>query len=384
MPRRKLLIPLTIGHYLINGALTALGVFFPIYFYTIFGGNILYVLALYLVLYGIPALLSPGVGKLFARMAPRAVIVLSLIALTGVFTSLTLFSKAPAAMLSLFVFSFVCYRILYWLPRNILFARAIEGGKEGTKVAVIENIGSGLLLVIPVLAGIIITISGFESAFLSALFLVALGTIAYLFIGPEKISFGFSYVDCFEHLKDKRQRNFLIGYIGDGAQGVVESIMWPLALFAIFNGEYLTIGGIASLTIVLSMVSRMAFGVLADSKQSERSTAFGIFIFALGWIGKALVITGPQAFFATAYHSIVAAGNRTSLEAVVYRQIHESGSCGDEYLVLYELALGIGRVSMILLLLVLVPLFGITSAFIAAFFFSLLLFAIPRSQPLVA
>ncbi len=63
----------------------------------------------------------------------------------------------------------------------------------------------------------------------------------------------------------------------------------------------------------------------------------------MGWVVKMFVGTGFQVFVASTYHSFANIVMRTPFDTLMYERAADSGHYVDEYTVVRELALGVGR-----------------------------------------
>ena len=95
------------------------------------------------------------------------------------------------------------------------------------------------------------------------------------------------------------------------------------------------------------------------------------FFYAIGWIIKIFVATSFQIFIVSTYHNLTAIFRRIPFDTLMYEKAADWGHYVDEYTVLRELALNIGRVLMMIITAILVYFFGITAAFVLAAIMSL-------------
>ncbi|MBI4713854.1 hypothetical protein HY771_01580 [Candidatus Uhrbacteria bacterium] len=94
-------------------------------------------------------------------------------------------------------------------------------------------------------------------------------------------------------------------------------------------------------------------------------------IYALGWIAKGFVQTITGVFAASTFHSFGSIMMRMPLDTMSYQQAADSGHYIDEFTVLREMAIGIGRVVILVILIPITMNFSIGSAFFIAALVSL-------------
>ncbi len=171
----------------------------------------------------------------------------------------------------------------------------------------------------------------------------------------------------------KKNRKLLLAYGGDGAEGMVGIVIWPIFIFQLLNGNYLAVGIISSLIIVASVALRLVVGALTDKMSKRKLIKVGFILYAVGWIGKVFIQTAFQIFIVSSYHSFAAVVRRTPFTTLMYEQAADRGHYVDEYTVLREISLNIGRVLMLVSLFILFYFVGLTFAFILAAIASLLI-----------
>jgi MFS family permease len=106
------------------------------------------------------------------------------------------------------------------------------------------------------------------------------------------------------------------------------------------------VGLVSSLVILASLVIQLIMGDLADRFDKHRVLKWGTILNSIGWLVKIFVSTGFQIFVAGTYHSFAAIVMRTPLDALMYEQAADSGHYVDEYTVMREISLNIGRFVM--------------------------------------
>ena len=152
-----------------------------------------------------------------------------------------------------------------------------------------------------------------------------------------------------------------------GAENIVGFAVWPIFLFSIFDGDYLNVGAFTAVIVVISLAIEVFVGRSTDKFSPARMLKMGTGVYALGWVWKGLVETVVGVFAASTFHNIGSIMLRTPMDTLMYEQAADSGHYVDEYTVLREIALSMGRVIMVLFLILVTSYFSIsTSFFIAA------------------
>ena len=365
------LMALYASRTLMRISLSVIGVFLPIFFYKEFGGDLEMVIAIFLSLYGIHMLLTPLSAKLLSVWGTKRMIVAGIVFLMLATGALYYFPHQPALATIAYIMFASIYRALYWVPYHVDFAHALDETMRGRQLAILRNIANIILVAVPFIGGIIIATFGFEGVFLVSLVLMvfALVPLRYLSHTYERYSWGF--IESFMHLFARGNRSMFLAHAANGAQGAATLVFWPIYVFTLLDERYTALGIIASLTLIVIILLRSIAGRLYDTWSHRRMLVVGVVMAATGWFTKIFVSTPLQVFAADTYHSFGKTVNALSMDAATYEQSADNGRYVDEYTALREMALGIGRMCMLLLIAVLVGFFDMRVAFVVAAFVAL-------------
>ena len=186
------------------------------------------------------------------------------------------------------------------------------------------------------------------------------------FLPPFKVKYEFGFWESFKKLFGKRFRPMSVSMMAYGAENIVGVVVWPIFLYAIFQGQYLEIGAFAAIIVVIGLALELLVGRETDRFSAGKLLKYGTGIYALGWVWKGLVETVVGVFAASTFHNVGAILLRTPMDTLMYEQAADSGHYIDEYTVLREIALGIGRVLMLLFLVAVTSVFSIGASFFVA------------------
>lgn len=360
------LIALYASRTLMRISLGIFGVFLPIFFYKEFNYDLQIVIAIFLSLYGLHMLLTPISSKLLGVIGTKRMIIIAILFLTAAITALYLFPLQPALATVAYIIFASIYRALYWVPYHVDFANSLDETMRGRQLAILRNIANVILVVVPTLGGIVITVAGFDAvfAFSIALMLAALVPLWYMEHGYERYSWG--YVGTFMQLFARRNRPLFVAHAASGAEGVATLVFWPVFMFILLDERYTIIGIIGSLTLIVLLILRTLAGRLFDTWNQKRMLMMGVVFSATGWVSKFFVQTPFQVAIADSYHNFGRTVNALSFDAATYEQSADNGRFVDEYTALKEMAIGVGRMVMLLLMAVLVGFFDLRVVFIIA------------------
>lgn len=346
-----------------------LNLFFPIFLYQILHFSIHYVL----IWYGINYLIRlpffvPG-SKLFARIGLLPAMVIGTVGAFVFHLCIYLLSLGFSQilfLLSLAAVGLAVNNIFYWSPFHVDFARLTSQDKRGEQISRFYALHQIISFISPIISGYIIAFYGFSSVFLFATLLQLFSLIPLWYLPNRIVKFEFGYFETFRKLFDKKYRHMIFAMAANGAENLVGVIVWPIFLFIIFDGAYLDLGVFASVIIIISIMLELLIGKKTDSQSKSKLIHFGTEIYSLGWLAKAFVSTVIGVFAAAAFHSFGSILLRTPLAAVIYEQAADSGHYIDEYTILREIGLNLGRVLMVFLLILLMSRLSIPWSFVIA------------------
>ncbi|MBL1434484.1 MFS transporter [Candidatus Wolfebacteria bacterium] len=355
-----------------HSGLSIMGVFLPTFIYLEYGGSLYAVILTFILGYSIHLLLIPLAAKLLKPVGMKKLMILALVPfLVVALGALSLWDQAPTLMLAIYIVSWAAYRALYWVPYHVEVTTFLDEGHRGRQVSFFTNLVAVSAIITPLAGGFIIQFWGFQWIFIVGLVLVALSVIPLLFMEETHEEYTFSYKDSITELFAKKNRNLLYAYAGDGAQGVVALVFWPIFIYLILDGNFAAVGAVSSLVIVATIVLSAFAGEWVDRMSRTQLLMVSTVIYTTGWFLKSFATTALHIFLFDAYQSAGKAVNRITFDAGSYTHLADNGHYVDEYTAFKEMALNIGRILMLIFAGFLAVLFGIKVAFILAAFASL-------------
>jgi YQGE family putative transporter len=250
-------------------------------------------------------------------------------------------------LLPVLVLEVTLYRILYWLPYHVDFAKFTDKKNRGRQISLFMATAFVLGIFAPVVSGFLILRFGFDTLFIIAIIIYLMSGIPYLILPRTKERFSWSIKQTWRQLFSKSKRPLVLAYYADGAETTVGLIVWPIFIYQLLNGNYFTIGTIFSLVLGATAVMQILLGKFIDLKTpKEKVLKWGSVFYAIGWIIKIFVATAFQVFIVGTYHRIARIFIRTPFDAMTYEIAADEGHYVDEYTVLHEVAINFGKASM--------------------------------------
>jgi len=361
-------IRLYTGKTIVMTASAMLGIFLPIFLYNLFDKNFQAVVIYYgsgYLFYGITV--SFGVkflNKFGFRNALRVSVILGMIFYI-IFYFIDQNNFKYLIPLSLLILVF--YRLLYWLPYHVNFAKFTNKKTRGRQVSVIEATRSVLGVFIPLIAGLILTYFNFDVLFVIAIILYFASGIPYLTIPRTRERFVWTFRETWKQFFSKKRRKTILAYMADGSENIVGLVVWPIFIYQLLDGNYFKVGAISTLIIAISVIAQLFLGKYIDLKaKKEKVLKWGSLLYSFGWLVKIFISTTFQIFVVGAYHSITCIFLRTPFDALTYEISADQEHYVDEFTVLREMSIQFGRVLMVISIILISFYFAIQWVFVLA------------------
>ncbi len=376
-------LQLFISKRLIHGSATALmGVFVPIFLYTTAGEDFLSVGLFFLIssiLYLI--FLVPGT-QFMNRFGTRIALVISGIFSTIYFSILYFMDSVNFLTLLIpLLIAITFFRIFHWVPYFIDFTVFTRDGERGRDVGLTYATIAFLGIIGPILAGYIISNSGYNVLFAIAVVLLLLATASYALVPAVDEKFEWGYRETWNNMFAKEYRPMTLASFANGLESSIATIAWPIFLYEILEGNVLEIGALATLITGVTILIQLIVGSRIDSNIHDKVSFLrvGSSLYALGWVIKIFVLSAFQIFFAGLYHNITKIFTKTSYDTILWDMSADQGHYVDEFSVLRELAAHSGKVISISAIIVLTLFIPIQWTFVIGASASLLLNVIYRA-----
>ena len=338
---------LFISKRLIHGAATAiLGIFVPIFLFETTGEQFYIVGGYYALLSFLYVLfLVPGM-KVTNRLGFSHTLILG-----GVFSVIIysiMYFMTPENMwllLGPLAIAIVAFRVFHWVPFHVDFTLFTNAGERGKQVSLSFATIAFMGVVGPILAGFIIANAGYDALFGTAVALLIAATISYAFVPETATRFEWTFKETWSKLFSSDMRGVVVGEFANGAETVVNMIVWPIFLYVVLNGDVFEIGAVSTIVVGATIGIQLFMGNRLDrhADSKEKTLRVGSSLYAIGWILKIFVLSAAHVFFVGLYHNIVKIFTKTPFSAILYDMSAEQGKYVDEFTVLREIAGHSGR-----------------------------------------
>jgi len=349
-------------------AISMVGIFVPVYFYTL-GFSLLKITLYYALIYTLYLFLIPVGAHIASRRGFEHSILYSIPFLILQLLLLFLLPKWPFIfyLLPLVV---VIYKSLYWPAYHADFAHYTKEGQRGREVSTLQVLSSILTVIGPIAGGFIIGVFGFKILFIVVSIILFASAVPLFTTKEQFIPDDFYYKHAFRRLFRKENRSSFFGFIGT-AEFLVQEAFWPIFIFLVVE-SYLSLGAITSIATFVGVGSLLYFGHLADKKDRFRLIQIFTWPLSILYFVRIFAKTAFDVLLVNIFAAFVRPGTDVPIISIVYKKGRDIGH-HLRYVVFYEMSLIIGKM-IISWLLVIIFLFreDIIIPFILAGLFTLL------------
>lgn len=376
--KRRGFLGLYFGRAVTTVSTALLGVFLPIFLYTTFNNSIQAVLAYYFVAALVYMLLVAVGAQFLNKFGFRKSLVVATIAAAGVNAGYYFMTKENALFVTPVIIALlVAFRVFFWIPYQVDFALFTRKGMKGSQVGVLLSTITLLGVAGPMLAGYIIIHWSISILFTISVIVFLLGIIPFSMVPRTNEKFSWGYAHSWREVFEKKNRSVVLGSAAVGAEEIVGVVIWPIFIFLLLDGDYFKVGALSSFIAGATVLIQFSLGHYLDRITNKKQVLrAGSILYALGWILKIFVVTSFHVFIAGLYHKFTKIFTDTSFDTIFYELAADQGHYIDEFTVLSEVAVQIGRIAAIVVVSIMALYVSIEWTFIVGALSALLLNAL--------
>ena len=352
-----------------------IAIFFAIFLYEFFGGDLQKVILWYIVMYIMRLPFHVIAAKIFSKTGLSLSMAIGTVGYMLFFLAMYLLDIGIAAqpyfLLGMGMIGLVILSGFYWAPFHVDFASFSTKGHRGRQVSLFRGIETVIGIIAPLAGGFLVAQYSYGIIFIIGILMMFFSFIPLMMLPNTKVQYEFGFFETFRKMFSKDFLPVTISMMALGAENIVGRTIWPIFLFVLFVGEYLEIGAFASMIVVVTLVFQYAVGRYIDKHKSKHLLKRSSEVYALGWVAKAFAQSVGGVFAASTFHSFGKIASYTSVESMWYEKSADSGHYVDEYTVIRETALTLGQLLVMVILYFLVTTFSFTGAFLMAAVISL-------------
>ncbi len=345
---------LFVNYVIIDLAASLFTMFLPIFLFEFFNKNIQAVFCYYLLVYLLTLLIiifwSRKLNKFGFRRALKISIFISVLFYLGFYylNQDNLFYIIPVSIIL-----FALRNFLYWIPFNVDFAKFADDQDRGKTMGLLEIVLSITGTIAPLVAGFIIGKLGFNFLFLLGAIIFVMSFIPLFKLPRTKEKFSWSVSKTIRKIFDKKNKTAALTFFSEGAEGVIFVVVWPIFVFQILKGNYLEVGFISTVTVLIVIIAQFFVGKKSDgsAKSKKNLVKYGGFSYALAWFLKAFILTALHIFVIDIFHKLTQIFYKIPLNTLIFEKAAKQKHLIDEFTVFREICLNAGKIVMLLAIL---------------------------------
>ncbi|MFZ5364154.1 MAG: MFS transporter [Patescibacteria group bacterium] len=344
---------------ILDFAISAVGVFEPIYLYTL-GFSLSKILIFYIAVYALYFLLVPLGGKFARARGYEHAILFSTPFLILFYLSLFAIPYHPFFIVSA-ILSLAIQKTLYWPGYHADFARFGKDGSRGKEISNLVVLDSIVMILGPAFGGVVIATMGFKVLFIIVSFLILVSNIPLLTTPEKFVPVPFSYKDSMKRLVAPENRRRLFAYCGFGEEHLA-GYLWPIFIFMMIPA-FASIGFLVSASVFVATILTLYIGRITDEESRHEVLKIGVVFTAFTWLIRVLVVSGIGVFMADSLYRISRRTVGVPLAAITYEEAKRTSVMNT--IVFLQMALVLGK--LIVSVLALIILFFFPDSWIAVF-----------------
>lgn len=330
---------------ILDFATSAVGIFEPIYLYTL-GFSIQWIILFFIAVYALYFFLLPLGGKIARLHGYEHAILYSTPFLILYYLSLFAIPYHPI-FIGVAVIALGLQKMLYWPGYHADFARFGADGARGKEISNLIVLDSLVVVLGPVFGGVVITTLGFKFLFIIVAVLILFSNIPLL-LTPEKFeSVPFSYKDAMKRLVKKENRRRLFAFVGFGEEHIA-GYLWPIFIFLVIK-EYFSVGLVVSASVLAATILTLYIGRISDGGGRRGVLKIGVIFTFFNWVMRVLVISGLGIFMVNSLYLISRRAMAVPFMAITYEDAKKTSVM--QSVIFLQMALVIGKILVSILAL---------------------------------
>lgn len=333
-----------IHRFLFTLAITSISLFIPLYLYEL-DYSLLQISLFYLVYLGVAAVTAVPFGYLTAKLGYKKTAILSSPLLITFYIALRELTEITPTVYGIALLGGIGMN-MYWMAMNAEMTSTSDDEKRGTETGIFFSMPELAAVISPFLGGAIIALQGFNMLYTYAAFTVLASYFPFIYSKERHSGMETSIAQIYnrKHLTD------FATFFFQGTIHLGRMMIWPLYLAIIITGA-MDIGAIGSLMALGSAIMSITSGKLVDKIETNKIVMIGGLIFSITWLVMSQVTTTQQALIIAFLNGLLS----FTINLPVFTKVMENAEKEDilQYLALREIGLATGRVTLILLLIIL-------------------------------
>jgi MFS family permease len=323
-------------------------IFEPIYLYLHFQESLPFTLIFFALIHGAYGLLTVIGGKIMARLGYDWAILISHLFFLGYYIFLYIIDSSLLIIPIAIIFK-ALGMTFFWPSYHTSFARFSKKDQTGKYVSKKFYAYTVPNILGPIIGGIILSKYSYNLLFIFVLVFLLISAIPLFFKREEKESYADGFKEAWGRIFKKENKKYSIGFICESLEGGTSIYLWPLFMF-ILGIQYLSMGGITSFAVFLSLLTIFYAGRISDSFRRLNLLNMGSFLTSVSWALKIFVYNPISAFFIHNFYMMSRYLALVPFHALFYEKAASQESLTDEFIILREIVSNFSRFVFLLAL----------------------------------
>ncbi|EKD62247.1 MAG: hypothetical protein ACD_52C00256G0001, partial [uncultured bacterium] len=242
---------------------------------------------------------------------------------------------------------------LYWWGYHGYFVKSGDVRHFGENIGQAQLLDTTAEILVPVLGGILVLISGFFPNFILASVFIVLSVVLLGRDHEKRQKHDVKFKEVYNLIKTHPVMS--LAYIGGSFEAVFYLLIWPIFLFILF-GRVLDFGAIVGAASFLSALVGVLVGRYIDRQGERQVVAMGSFLLSASWAIRLVLRSFGGYVFAESVANFGGRITALSLQELTYKKAIEAGSA--KAILFRETALVLGGVILIATMSLWVIFFG--------------------------
>ena len=323
-------------------------IFEPIYLYLHFQESLPFTLIFFALIHGAYGLLTVIGGKIMARLGYDWAILISHLFFLGYYIFLYIIDSSLLIIPIAIIFK-ALGMTFFWPSYHTSFARFSKKDQTGKYVSKKFYAYTVPNILGPIIGGIILSKYSYNLLFVFVLVFLLISAIPLFFKREEKESYADGFKEAWGRIFKKENKKYSIGFICESLEGGTSIYLWPLFMF-ILGIQYLSMGGITSFAVFLSLLTIFYAGRISDSFRRLNLLNMGSFLTSVSWALKIFVYNPISAFFIHNFYMMSRYLALVPFHSLFYEKAASQESLTDEFIILREIVSNFSRFIFLLAL----------------------------------
>lgn len=210
----------------------------------------------------------------------------------------------------------------YWLPYHLIFAEDGRSEHFGREVSLLNILSRVSTAAGPLIGGLLILFFGFSALYLATFIILFFSVIPLSLMEHHPIHQAPSLRQLKEYLFSRVGRVWAVNFCLPQVETLILDVVWPVFVFLSVS-SYETTGGIASATLLISLLVLVVSSQIVDRADKRKLMAVGGFLSSASWLFLVFAKSAGQIFLSSTLLKGVRNFFYIPFETVFYSKVAE-------------------------------------------------------------